>query len=273
MPLTLPWDETFDIASDTGTPVDDKDYSAPFTFTGRIDKLTSRSMNRSLHAGPSTAARRRSAAGRAGRRGCSRNGRAATPTLQIAGSDVVEHQRAVLEMTPGQPPLDRRLRRTEEIEGTVELVFVHLAQPQHRAQRMRSRGLCQAAAPSPASPPAQPRGRRSAPGPALRKPLRPARQQPVETLTLPRAGHRGNVTMRQLTARSHTDQPPSARNVSPRSTRRAPRPWPPASRVEVGRACGFLTLPPSRQFSRKQHGGRRRAVRHARDVHKPYRSC
>ena len=40
MPLTLPWDETFDIGSDTGTPVDDEDYKVPFKFTGKIDKLT-----------------------------------------------------------------------------------------------------------------------------------------------------------------------------------------------------------------------------------------
>ena len=40
VPLTLPWDETFDIGSDTGTPVDDKDYQVPFEFTGKIDKLT-----------------------------------------------------------------------------------------------------------------------------------------------------------------------------------------------------------------------------------------
>ena len=40
IPLTLPWDETFDIGSDTGTPVDDKDYQVPFKFTGKIDKLT-----------------------------------------------------------------------------------------------------------------------------------------------------------------------------------------------------------------------------------------
>lgn len=40
VPLTLPWDETLDIGSDTGTPVDDQDYQVPFRFTGRIDKLT-----------------------------------------------------------------------------------------------------------------------------------------------------------------------------------------------------------------------------------------
>jgi arylsulfatase A-like enzyme len=40
VPLTLPWDETLDIGSDTGTPVDDQDYQVPFKFTGKIDKLT-----------------------------------------------------------------------------------------------------------------------------------------------------------------------------------------------------------------------------------------
>jgi arylsulfatase len=39
IPLTLPWDETFDIGSKTGTPVDDHDYQVPFAFTGKIDKL------------------------------------------------------------------------------------------------------------------------------------------------------------------------------------------------------------------------------------------
>jgi arylsulfatase A-like enzyme len=40
IPLTLPWDETFDIGADTGTPVDDHDYQVPFAFTGKINKLT-----------------------------------------------------------------------------------------------------------------------------------------------------------------------------------------------------------------------------------------
>jgi len=40
VPLTLPWDETFDIGMDTGTPVDDGDYRVPFRFTGVINKLT-----------------------------------------------------------------------------------------------------------------------------------------------------------------------------------------------------------------------------------------
>src|SRR5262249_29640805 len=34
------WDETFDVGSDTGTPVDDKDYKCPFHFTGKLTKLT-----------------------------------------------------------------------------------------------------------------------------------------------------------------------------------------------------------------------------------------
>jgi arylsulfatase len=40
IPLVLPWDETFDVGADTGTPVDDKDYQVPFRFTGKLDKLT-----------------------------------------------------------------------------------------------------------------------------------------------------------------------------------------------------------------------------------------
>jgi arylsulfatase len=40
IPLTLPWDETFDIGSKTGTPIDDQDYQVPFPFMGKIDKVT-----------------------------------------------------------------------------------------------------------------------------------------------------------------------------------------------------------------------------------------
>jgi arylsulfatase len=39
IPLLLQWDETFDIGSDTGTSVDDRDYHTPFAFTGKIVKL------------------------------------------------------------------------------------------------------------------------------------------------------------------------------------------------------------------------------------------
>ena len=40
VPLILQWDETFDIGSDTGTPIDDQDYKTPFDFNGKLNKLT-----------------------------------------------------------------------------------------------------------------------------------------------------------------------------------------------------------------------------------------
>ncbi len=40
IPIGLPIDESFDIGSSTGTPVDDQDYQIPFAFTGKIVKLT-----------------------------------------------------------------------------------------------------------------------------------------------------------------------------------------------------------------------------------------
>ena len=40
LPLILQWDENLDVGSDTGTPVDDRDYQVPFAFTGKIDKIT-----------------------------------------------------------------------------------------------------------------------------------------------------------------------------------------------------------------------------------------
>jgi len=39
-PFIFQWDETFDVGSDTGTPVVDKDYQCPFAFTGKLEKLT-----------------------------------------------------------------------------------------------------------------------------------------------------------------------------------------------------------------------------------------
>jgi hypothetical protein len=40
VPIILPVDETFDIGSKTGTPVDDRDYQIPFALTGKLNKLT-----------------------------------------------------------------------------------------------------------------------------------------------------------------------------------------------------------------------------------------
>jgi hypothetical protein len=35
VPLTLQWDETFDVGSDTSTPVDDNDHQMPFSSAAR----------------------------------------------------------------------------------------------------------------------------------------------------------------------------------------------------------------------------------------------
>lgn len=40
LPFILQWDEALDIGSDTGSPVDDNDYSTPFAFTGKLEKIT-----------------------------------------------------------------------------------------------------------------------------------------------------------------------------------------------------------------------------------------
>ena len=39
VPITLQWDETFDVGVDTGTPVDDRDYQVPFAFTGKLNRV------------------------------------------------------------------------------------------------------------------------------------------------------------------------------------------------------------------------------------------
>jgi hypothetical protein len=40
LPISLSWNDTFNVGLATGTPVDDQDYQTPFRFTGTIDKLT-----------------------------------------------------------------------------------------------------------------------------------------------------------------------------------------------------------------------------------------
>ncbi len=40
LPMILQWDESFDIGSDTLTGVNDADYTPPFAFTGKLNKLT-----------------------------------------------------------------------------------------------------------------------------------------------------------------------------------------------------------------------------------------
>jgi arylsulfatase len=40
VPMTMQWDENFDVGADTGSPVADEDYQTPFRFTGKLHKLT-----------------------------------------------------------------------------------------------------------------------------------------------------------------------------------------------------------------------------------------
>jgi len=40
VPFIFGVDESFDVGSDTGTPVDDTDYKVPFAFNGTLHKLT-----------------------------------------------------------------------------------------------------------------------------------------------------------------------------------------------------------------------------------------
>jgi hypothetical protein len=40
LPFILQWDESLDVGSDTGTPVNDADYQVPFKFTGKLNKIT-----------------------------------------------------------------------------------------------------------------------------------------------------------------------------------------------------------------------------------------
>ena len=40
LPMILQWDESFDIASDTLTGVNDADYLPPFPLTAELNKLT-----------------------------------------------------------------------------------------------------------------------------------------------------------------------------------------------------------------------------------------
>jgi arylsulfatase len=40
--MSLQWDESFDVGSDTLTGVNDADYQPPFPLTAKLDKLTIR---------------------------------------------------------------------------------------------------------------------------------------------------------------------------------------------------------------------------------------
>ena len=88
----------------------------------------------------------------------------AAPALQIRRADIVEHERAVLQMAPGQGPLDAVLLVAEPVQRGVDLPFFDDTQVQHAAQA-GGRRLQPALARSPASSPAQSSGSRSSPVP------------------------------------------------------------------------------------------------------------
>ena len=62
-------------------------------------------------------------------------GQFAGAALEIGRADVVEHQRAVLKVAPGQRLLDALLLFDQPVEGAVKLLFVDRAEPEHLAER------------------------------------------------------------------------------------------------------------------------------------------
>ena len=123
----------------------------------------------------------------------------AAPSLQIARRDVVEHQRAVLEMPLRQRRLDRRLAFGEPVERGVEFVLVDRAQAQHDAETVRRRRRIER--------PGRRQLRRGCQQPgddhrqhqiAAAIALRP--EQPIEADRTHCAEHRGDVAVRQRPA-------------------------------------------------------------------------
>ena len=61
-------------------------------------------------------------------------GQGAAASLHVAGRDVVEHQRAILQVPFGQCRLDGGLTLAQPVERGVKFVLVDLAQVKDRAQ-------------------------------------------------------------------------------------------------------------------------------------------
>ena len=68
-------------------------------------------------------------------------GQLAGAALEIGRTDVVEHQRAVLQVAPGQRLLDPLLLLDQPVEGAVKLLLVDRPEPEHLAQRAGRRLL------------------------------------------------------------------------------------------------------------------------------------
>ena len=63
----------------------------------------------------------------------------AAASFEIGGADIVEQQRAMLEMPAGQRGFDKRLLATQPVEHGIELLGGDVAELQHLAQRMGGR--------------------------------------------------------------------------------------------------------------------------------------
>src|SRR5262249_10050302 len=62
-------------------------------------------------------------------------GQWAGAALKVGGRDVVEHQRAVLQMAASQRVLDALLLIDQPVEGIIEFLLVDRGEAQHRAER------------------------------------------------------------------------------------------------------------------------------------------
>jgi hypothetical protein len=62
----------------------------------------------------------------------------AAATLEVAGGDVVKHQRAVVEMVLGERRLDARLLLQQPVERGVDFALGHILQSERAAEVSRS---------------------------------------------------------------------------------------------------------------------------------------
>ena len=64
----------------------------------------------------------------------------AAASFEIGGGDIVEQQRAILQVAAGQPGFDKRLLAAQPVERGIDLLGGDAAEPQHLAQRMAGGG-------------------------------------------------------------------------------------------------------------------------------------
>jgi len=148
-------------------------------------------------------------------------GQLAGATLEIGRTDVVEHQRAVLQVAPGQRLLDALLLFDQPVEGAVKLLLVDRPEPEHLAERA-SRGLIveQPCRRQLRGRPDQPRNDHGDAQCHLICGLPAAlRQQPIEPELAQGPQRRRDMAMRQAASHRQCFAATGA-TASPRSTRR-----------------------------------------------------